>query len=174
MKLLTTVLLIIFFLSSSNAAVMQNQDYTNNVKAAFIYNFTKYLSWAEQERPIFTIAVFGKSALVPLLQEIAQKRRFEQREIEIKQYYDAAQIEQCDILFISETGKNHLAEITARLHGKNTLLISEINGALVDGVMINFLNIEETIKFEINLKAMNEAHFHPSSQLLKVAVRVIE
>lgn len=174
MKLLIIVFIITCSLANTIAAPLQNQDYTNNIKAAFIYNFTKYLSWTEQDQPVFTIAVMGNSALVPLLQEIAQKRRVEQKEIVIKQYQDAAYIEQCDILFIPESEKNRLTEITARLHGKNTLLVSEINGALADGVMINFLNIEATIKFEINLKAMNKVHFHPSSQLLKVAVRVIE
>jgi len=174
MKLLTIVFIITGSLAITSAAPMQNQDYTNNIKAAFIYNFTKYLSWAEQDYPVFTIGVIGNSAIIPPLQEIAQQRRVEQKEIIIKQYQDAAHIDQCDILFIPESGKNQLTEITARLQGKNTLLISEINGALADGVMINFLNIEETIKFEINLKAMNEMNFHPSSQLLKVAVRVIE
>jgi len=153
----------------------QDMDYTQELKAVFIYNFTKYMNWMDSEpSSTFDIAVVGDSQIAEPLRLVAQKRRVNQKDIHIKLFKDPDQIDQCHILFIPESKKKQLNRIIDNIQDKNTLVISEIEGALSSGVMINFLIVEDRIKFEINLKSMKKSGFQPSSELLKLAVRIIE
>lgn len=153
----------------------QDMDYTQNVKAVFIYNFTKYMNWLDSEpSATFNIAVIGESEITEPLRLIAEKRHVDQRDIQVKRCERADQMNRCHILFIPESKKGQLNSIIDKIRYQNTLVISEIEGALSSGVMINFLLLENRIKFEINLGAMKKSGFQPSSELLKLAVRIIE
>ncbi len=173
----TTVLLsgIYCLCIGSLALSSQEADYTQNVKAVFVYNFSRYMSWIDQgHSSTFAIAVIGESQIVDPLRQIAQKRRVNQKVLQIKHWENTDQIDSCQILFIPESEKAQLRGIVNKIRDKNILIVSETDGALSGGVMINFLISRETIKFEINLRAMKKSGFQPSSELLKLAVKVIE
>lgn len=147
----------------------------HNVKAVCIYNFTKYIDWMDDDASsTFDIAVVGESAIVDPLVRIAQKQRVRNKEIRIRHFQNADQIDRCHILFVPESQQTQLKPIVDKIRGKNILIVSEIEGGLDIGVMINFLFLQETIKFEINLRDMKKAGFAPGSELLKLAVRLIE
>ena len=161
------------FLTSVLSA--QDSDYIQDVKAVFIYNFTKYIHWAESsESSTFNIAIIGEDQIIDPLRQIAEKRQVNQKNIRILSIENPEDIENCQIIFIPESQQTHLNEIITRTENKNTLIVSEIRDSLSSGVMINFLISQETIKFEINLQAMKKARLEPGSELLKLAVRIIE
>jgi hypothetical protein len=173
----TTVLLggIYCLCISSWALSSPEADYTQNVKAVFVYNFSKYMDWIDRgHSSTFNIAVIGESRIIDPLRQIAQKRRVNQQVLQIKRFKNAGDVDSCQILFIPESEKVRLSGIVNRIRDKNILIVSETDGALTSGVMINFLISRETIRFEINLRAMKKSGFQPSSELLKLAVRVIE
>jgi hypothetical protein len=46
------------------------------VKAVFLYHFTRYMQWPEEKKPdVFSVVVFGESTIIAPLQEIARKKR---------------------------------------------------------------------------------------------------
>lgn len=151
----------------------QDAGHVENVKAVFIYHFTKYIDWT-QEDSLFTIGIVGETPVLKPLQQIAEKKCVRQHAIQIQSCKHAGQIEACQILFIPESQHDSLDEIIRLMDGKPVLIISEIEDALSKGAMINFVLKQETIRFEINLKAMKQTGFRPSSEMLKLAVRVIE
>lgn len=159
----------------SPALYSENSDYVQDIKAVFLYNFTKYIQWDEQtELSTFDIAVFGDSPIIEPLQQIAAKKTVNKKRIQIKSIQNMDQIEDCRLLFIPETEQTRLDDIVKNIGNKTILTVSEINNSLSSGVMINFLVSNETIKFEINLMAMKQAGIHPDSEMLKLAVRIIE
>ncbi|MBN1780596.1 YfiR family protein [bacterium] len=150
-------------------------EYGYEVKAVFIYNFTKYINWIDDDRsPYFDIAVIGESPITEPLKQIAQKRLVCQKKIKISQLENADQIDYCHIIFIPESEKSHLKYIVSRVQNKNILIVCEIKNSLESGAMINFVPAQDKIKFEINLLAMNKSSFNPGSELLKLAVRLID
>jgi len=152
-----------------------NTASVQNIKAVFLYNFTKYMKWSGLEQSsTFNIAVIGESPILDPLEQISLKRRVNQKAIQIKHFENADQINDSHILFIPESKKTELNTITDKIRKKNILIVSEIDGSLESGVMINILISQETVKFEINVRAMKKAGFQPGSELLKLAVRLIE
>lgn len=172
-KILIILVCIAFSNTGASAEPPQDATYVQDVKAVFIYNFTKYMNWAGEDT-LFQIGVIGETPILDPLRQIAQKRRVNQKEIQIKHFDHPDQIDHCHILFIPESEKSQLNAVIRRIRDKNILTVSEIENALFGGVMINFVIRQETVKFEINLQAIKQAGFQPGSELLKLAVRLVE
>ena len=143
-------------------------------KAAFIFNFTKFVEWEKPEvngTSTFVIGVIGDSPIQQHLLDLAANKTINNKKIEVvKCAAKSPEACKCQILFVPETittteFKNFIAEVTT----KDVLIISERKGFLDQGSAINFVLIENRIKFEISIQSLSKSHLKASSQLLKLA-----
>jgi len=143
------------------------------VKAVFLFNFTRYLEWPGDNGPAFCpIAVLGDSGIFASLQEIAEKKTADSRPIEVRQYEKIEDAGFPRILFISDSASARFPEVLKRFRGTDTLIVGETEGLAERGAAVNFVIREETVKFEINVRALKEAGIRASSQLLKLAILI--
>jgi len=141
-----------------------------NLKAAFIYNFTKYIEWdSSAVQKDFVIGILGPSPVSGYLLEIAKTKSAKNKRILIYHYNKPEEIGSCNILFIPEKTVFPLSTILEHV-GKGVLTISEQPGYANQGTALNFVIINDKLKFEANLKAMYTAGLNASSQLLKLAI----
>jgi hypothetical protein len=169
-KIVVSLLLSLFLLGSFRAPMESTEEYS--IKAAFIYKFTNYIEWpANVPGNEFVIGIIGSSPISKMLSEIANTKTIKGKKIVIRQYESAAEIGSCHILFISAKAPQPLDEILAYA-GKGTLTISEKEGYAARGTEINFIQVDNKLKFEANLKAIDAAGLTASSQLLKLAIIV--
>lgn len=156
-------------LSAAASREITAQEY--QVKAVFIYHFTRYLQWPQLDPSgSFEIAVLGDSAIVPPLQDIAARRTVSERLIVIRRIADLGSLGQPQILFLAAPASSHLPQVLAATRGKAILTIAEEEGLAVQGVAVSFVLREGAVKFEINEDALRETGIQPSSQLLKLAI----
>ena len=158
--------------SFGGAVVAQTQEQEANLKAVFIYNFTRYIDWdtsgAEND---FVIGVIGSSAVTGPLTEIAKTNTVKNKKIIIRHFSNPDEITPCNILFISANSSFPLSSILAKIN-KGTLTISEEAGYAEQGTAFNFVVVNDKLKFEANVKSINAAGLKASSQLLKLAIIV--
>jgi hypothetical protein len=160
-----------FFAICSFTGLQQEQAKEYNLKAAFIYNFTKYIEWNEPvDENEFIIGIIGESFINDPLAEIVKTETVDNKKITIRQFTKPADISLCHILFISHNCNFPLEDILEKTSGKGTLIISEKIGYAEQGAGINFVIIKQKLKFEANVKALNAAGLTASSQLLKLAI----
>lgn len=171
-------LLLIHFITLPVVALADNNEETRqeyNLKAVFIYNFSRYIQWNEvKDTGPFEIAVIGDSEIINPLNNIAVKKLVNDRKIFIKHFQDISDINSCHILFIPESKIKHMDEILEKVKQYNTLTIADSEGAAVKGVAINFVMVKEKIKFELNSLAIDRVGLKVSSQLKKIAILVGE
>lgn len=149
----------------------ENEEYS--VKAAFIYKFTNYIDWGTMAPSNdFVIGIMGTSPIKDQLTEIARTKTVNTKKIIVKQFNKPEEIEACQILFIPEKSIVKLDDILYRINGKGTLTISEREGYAEKGTEINFIEVDNKLKFEANPKAISAAGLKASSQLLKLAIIV--
>jgi hypothetical protein len=164
------------FLCASGIAGSMPGDagaYEDEVKAAYLYHFTRYLEWPGEQAPrAFDIAVLGDSGIVVPLQEIARKKTVGSLPIAVRQVLDLAQIGRPRILFIARTASRWLPQVLEKTRGKECLTVSEEEGLAASGTAVNFILRDGAVKFEMNEKALKEARIQPSAQLLKLAILV--
>ncbi|MBO9698900.1 MAG: YfiR family protein [Sporocytophaga sp.] len=149
--------------------IVQEGEYS--LKAAFIYRFTEYVDWEgmpkEEE---FKIAILGDTPLTRNLINIAENAEVGNRKINVEEYDNLNEIDECQILFVSRESSVPLQAILHKFEGKETLIVTEKEGYGEKGSCINFFLSESKIKFEVNLEAVEKAGLAVSSQLLQHAV----
>jgi hypothetical protein len=141
------------------------------VKAAFIYNFSKYIQWPkgfDTSKP-FVIAIIGKDPFGVVLDEAVFGQKVQGRSVIIKRLTRIDDIPNCDILFVAASESSRLARILGTLHQAPVLTIGDVNRFAELGGMINLTTEDNRIRFEVNVKAIERAGLKAGSQLLRLA-----
>jgi hypothetical protein len=147
--------------------------YEYDVKAVFLYHFTRYLQWPKPIEPdVFTIVVLGKSGIVAPLQEIARKKAVGSKPIVVRQCLEIGQIGHPHILFIARSAVRELSQVLEMTRGTDILTVSEMEGLGMRGVAVNFVERDGNVKFEMNEKLLKDTRIQIGSQLLKLAILV--
>ena len=149
----------------------QTKEEEYNLKAAFVYNFTKYINWPPTVEDEFIIGIVGPSPIEGPLQEIARTKTVNDKKIVIKTFDKPEDITFCNILYIAKNSSISLYSILSKI-GYGTLTISEEEGYAQQGTAFNFVLVKDKLRFESNIRALNSARLKASSQLLKLAIIV--
>jgi len=168
--LMKRIVFLIGFCFCTLALMAQGSVHEPNLKAAFIYNFTKYIEWDTSDvHNDFVVGILGSSPVSGYLTEIAKTKSAKNKRIIIHHYNKPDEIGPCHILFISANTTFSLSSILEHA-GKGVLTISEQPGYASQGTALNFVIVNDKLKFEANLKAIYSAGLNASSQLLKLAI----
>jgi hypothetical protein len=152
------------------------------LKAAFIYNFVKFISWPEdigEQSESIRIAIIGDTPFGKSFDPIV-KKMVKNKKIEVAKYHnfdkvaDSNSLDQYQVIFICESESKNAKRIIKSVSGKPVLVISDVADFADLGGMIGFVERDNKIRFEINLDVVKAVDFRISSQLLKLALRVIE
>jgi hypothetical protein len=146
------------------------------IKAAFLFNFAKFVEWPadafENNLSPMNLYILGTDPFGPALDPLKDKT-IKGRPIKIKRVNKVDDIESCHILFISASEKGNLKQILNALRNSYTLTVSEIEGFVQMGGVINFIILNHKVHFEINPVAAEQSRLKISSQLFKLAKIVI-
>lgn len=158
------------FCMASGSAMCQSSEQENNLKAVFLYNFTRYIDWEEHPgENEFVIGIMGTSGIDAALAEIAKTNTVNNKRIVLRHFSKPEDISFCHILFIPN-GNNYPLGIILENIDKGVLTVSEKPGLGKMGTAFNFVVQHDKLKFEANLKAISAAGLKASSQLLKLAI----
>jgi len=155
---------------ASAAAVTDSSDVEAHVKAAYIYNFARFVEWPAGAAGPVRIGVLGHGDLASPLEEIVRGKSVGGRAIRVTPIGTAAEAECCEILLIERSESKHEKEIAQVLAGKPVLTVSDDENGPREGIMIAFQLVDESVRFQINQEAAVRAGLKISSQLLKVAI----
>lgn len=158
------------------ATEVRGESLEYSVKAAFIYNFAKFIEWPagsfEEDDPI-VIGVLGRDSFTAVLDKTVAGKTVRERKIEVKPISSAEEALKCHILFIGETDIITMTGIIEDLDRTPVLTVSDLGKFAERGGMIQLEMDQGRVRFEINLAATERVGLKPSSQLLKLA-RIIQ
>jgi hypothetical protein len=144
------------------------------VKAEFLYRFAGYVEWPnDQPRDApFTIAVTAADGVFAELQQLAPGRTIQNRPVEIRKISAAAELQSVQILYVpSYTQQSARALLNAAI-GRPILVVTDEAGGLVRGSIVNFVEADRHVRFEISLTAADRSSLKINSGLLSVAAHV--
>lgn len=157
----------LFLLSS--IAFAQKEKY----ESLFIYNFTKYIKWPDSyNEGKFVIGVIGDSNIFSALEAMAnsKKKTGAGALLEVTKYNTIGDIGACNILFVSENVVKDLSEIENSTSDKPILIITDTPGMATQGAVINFIEKDGKIKFELNQAKALEKQLIVSGSLTALAI----
>jgi hypothetical protein len=141
------------------------------IKAAYLFNFVKFVDWPAQalpeNSPTITIGVLGEDPLTAALSPLNGKS-VRGKTLIVRHYSDTAALGNVQILFIGASERARVGQDLRSLRNTNILTVGGMAGFVQSGGMINFTNESNHVRFEVNPAAAERAGLRMSSQLLKV------
>jgi len=146
------------------------------VKAVYLFNFSRFVGWPQQSVPStavpFAICVLGKDPFGPMLDATLAGENIRGNSVVARRVAQAQEAAGCRVVFISNSEESRLKDILAALEKSSVLTVSDIPKFSEHGGMIEFVLQGDRVRFEVNLANTTEAGLTLSSDLLKVAVAV--
>lgn len=142
------------------------------LKAAFLYNFTKFVVWAPRavdKDAALVIGVLGVNPFGDELEKIVSSRSVGGRRIEVRFLSSAAEARAVHMLFIPAGEERRVAGEMDALHAASVLTVGETSRFADMGGIITFSMEADKIRFEINREVAAYAGLKISPQLLKLA-----
>jgi hypothetical protein len=168
--------LIIAFCMIAAIASPQNRISEFAVKAAYLFNFGKFVRFAPSDavnnRQSFDICIVGDDPLGRTLDDLTANERLDGKPVRIVRLKSAAEARGCAIAYISSSEGPRIADDLEELRGQPVLTVSDAANFLQHGGMIQFLTVENHVRFAVNLNAVRGAQLSLSSELLRVATSV--
>lgn len=148
----------------------------SRVKAAYLYNFASYVEWpAASSLPAgapITIGFVEAAEIAEELSKLSSGRMVHNRPVEVKLIKPGEAVAGVQILFMGRQGNRRLKQLVEGVRAQPVLTVSDAQGGLSDGSIINFVPVDDRIRFEISLANAERNGIKINARLLSVAQRV--
>ena len=143
------------------------------VKAAFLFNFAKFVEWPAQAfktsaDPI-AICVVGQNLFGSALNDAVSGKTVDGRTFLVRQISGDQPTTGCQILFISSSERKRFHAILAEIKTTGVLTVGEAEDFAADGGIINFRIEAGRVCLQVNVDAADQARLRISSKLLSLA-----
>jgi len=142
------------------------------VKAAFVLNFLKFVTWPTTDAPAgpIEVVVLGADDLAKAVAEASAGQQIGGRAIVVRSVRRTSEIGASpQLLFIGASERDRLPVLLRQLEGRPVLTVGDATGYGSAGVVLNFYTSDTRIRFEANTTAAARAGLQISSHLLRLA-----
>ena len=143
------------------------------VKAAFLYNFARFVEWPTNafpdDRAPILLGIVGDDPFGGALEQLVKGKTINGRELVLKRVARQQDLREFHMLFVCSSEVRYLPQILESLKGKCVLTVGETKGFAQTGGVINFTLEENKVHFEINVDTAERSRLKISSKLLALA-----
>jgi hypothetical protein len=175
-KYLFSVALMIAAAVSVVRAAAQEESLEYAVKATYLYKFGPFIEWPKPEsetEPLnFKICVIGRDPFGDVLDQAVAGQTISNRPIEVARMPIARAESGCHVMYLTGSDEQSVAAGLLVVKGTPVLTVTE-NAASADGKgIVNFVIVDNRVRFEIDDYAAAESGITISSKVLGLAVSV--
>jgi hypothetical protein len=150
------------------AAIATEQE----VKVAFLYQFTRFVTWpseASTGQTQFEVAVFASDDFWLLAERTLAGKSASDLPLSLRRISEPVEASKARILFVGATEARRLPEILKSLGGSSVLTVGDAEEFAERGGMIGFRTVDNRVRFDINVEQANRSGLRISSEVLKLA-----
>jgi hypothetical protein len=172
---LALMLLLAFAWQAAHAADAELAEY--QIKAAFLCKFGQYVEWPPEglggaEQP-FVIGVMATPAVGDELALAARGLTVHGRPILVRRTDRVGElVEGVAIVYIARSHAGRAAEVIGVLKDRPVLTVTELDGEQPGSGIVNFVVVDDKVRFDISLTAATRSRLRISARLLGVARHV--
>lgn len=151
------------------------------VKAAYLYNFAKFVTWPETafatDTSPLVIGVFGDNRISAIVEQTVRgktvgKRSVHVRRVSVSDLRGVVALRSCHIVYVGASRPGRLEAVLRSLDRAPVLVVGESRRSTRAGAMIGLVIKDGRIAFEINRVASERCRLKISAKLLKLGKTV--
>ena len=174
-RLMLVALLLVADAHAQSSVAAEAGTVESRIKAAFICKFGNYVEWPSgsmrHDGP-FVIGVVADDPVVGDLEQAARGHTVNGRPIHVRKLVRGDPVDGLDIVFVGRSGSAWLTETLAAARGQPILTITESGNAADAGSIVNFVVVDDKVRFDIALEPAEHSNLKISGRLLAVARKV--
>ncbi len=146
------------------------------VKAAFLYNFAKFVDWPPETlrdaREPFQICVLGPDPFGRALDDVVAGKSIGDRPISVRRISAPEAAAGCRVLYVASSERKHVLSLLTASVATGVLFVGEVGTPTASGMVVNFALEAGSVRFEVDVAAAGREKLSLSSKLLSLAIRV--
>ena len=146
----------------------------DQVKAGFIYNFTRYVEFpprAEADVTHFHVCTAGQDGVIDQLEIAVHGKVVDNQSIVVVRLGDSVNVGGCEVLYIGNIPGNYEQRLAAAVAGLPVLTVASRRGFLAGAGILTFVLEQNRVRFDIDLDLAQKVNIHFDSRLLALARR---
>jgi hypothetical protein len=159
---------------TGGVSAVESED---SVKAAFVYNFSKFVEWPDNAfagpDAAINICVIGENAFAAVLKEAVRDKTVKGRPLAVRDNVSLGELSSCRVIYIPASEQRRLDDVLGHVGRLPILTVGDADSLAAVGGIIGLTTEESRVHFEVNLGAARRAGLKLGSQLLKVATRLV-
>ncbi len=157
-------------------AAAQGTVLQERVKAAFLAKFPAYVEWPSAAFPAsdspIVIGVVNADSIAAELETAVAGRSVAGRPLSVRRLGPGESAACCHVLFVGSSGESRVAQVLTQAQGHPVLTVTDRGSDHPHGSVINFVSLEDRVRFDIARDAAERNGLQLRSQLLGVARQV--
>lgn len=146
----------------------------NQLKAAYLFNFARYVEWPSDAHTSPTsalkIGVIGGGTVSELLRKTVEGKTVGTRALQVIDFSSPSDARNSHILFVpGKRSADEIRKTISQLKGTHVFVVADASDFAKHGGIANFIVAESRVRFAINKGAADEAGLKVSSKLLRLA-----
>jgi len=151
----------------------EKNDFSNQVKSVFVYNFLDFVSWPSVDiKASPTICVLAEDKFFQILEYIRRETAQSGQGFVLKKMNNSTHLSECQIAYIHHSHAKQLDVFFANTLNKPILTVSDIRGFVNRGGIVGFIEKGNKIRLEVNNTLASKNKIKISSKLLKLAENI--
>lgn len=175
-QLLACLVLVLLSVLGGPALAQDAQVSEADVKAAFLFNFTKFVEWPAEAFPKddspVSVGVYGDEEFTTTLRTLLADKKAHGRSFTVRRLSNPADAKSCEILFFREAETKKMGTVYESIKKLPILTVGESDDFLDQGGMFNLFFEDKQLRFEVNPATAENAKLTVSSKLLRLAKRI--
>ena len=144
----------------------------DEVKAAFLFNFVKFVQWPpSNDRPadVIVIGVVGREPFGDVMDSVVRGKTVNGRELVVRRLSADQDPRTVHMLFIEASEARRSADVLKRAQSGGVLTVGETRQFLEEGGLVRFYVEANRLRFQIDAEGAQREGLKISSQLLSLA-----
>lgn len=159
----------------ANAAADESLE--SAVKAAFLFKFGAYVEWPatafiSPTSPMHLCVMGGGDAFIATLEKVVGTEHINGRTVVVRSLKTVERDSGCHIIYIGVAEAQRSAQAIEATRGSNVLTVSDAGGSRSGAGIIDFVIVNNRVRFDIDDEAAAQNGLVISSKLLSLALNV--
>lgn len=160
---------------AGGGAVTAQETIEPDVKATFLYNFTRFIEWPGRttgDSTPFRVCAVADATMEGAIRRTVEGESVHGRPLVLSQPRTPQDAEGCQILYVGRSEHQRAAPLLAAVRDLPVLTVGDSSSFVEQGGAIQFVLVNNRVRFDVNLPSAQRANLKVSANLLRVARHV--